>query len=901
MGIIECLGDSKSKLFITLLDDVVSGWSQFDQAGRKHCAEGVARFCNARPESVEHASGEKLRQCIALSWRRDESLLARMLMGAFTTTRQATTNEFYALLGAELDSGGSLTSAECARNREPAWFHAAFEQVPVDSRDEILLWLWVVATTGVSGWRAGAREAANAIEIAQTTRAAESARPEIRSESETAQVPAASPVPASSIDWHTPLDRVIIRLVRDSHAQVRDGLNCEDLKAVVEELCKLSHSRETSWFHKGFREAMFGDAMQKRTGDDNDERRAWYVTGYLQGSFRVSPEAARTQLLEVNDRDRKALSRPGSKQAAAISKLFVPELLQSDNLAQVARWITAYSDPSIINACIERIRRLLREDRVRDARDLAKSTRGALEASCEAGVSLFGWCYLGYLQAVAIRMLGLYTEAIAEYQQLLATMEELHPIENGEPTDELGWRQMVARIRGSELLARAGIRRLEDLEFQPAGERDAQRDALLAVRDRIDEHLQTELPYPPVALLLSWIVLAAPMRSRPEIEAALVHMDRAIPLMDGSEDDLWRASGLVDRARAWRALLVLALMDQARSESETHELRLLVERGVRPSADIVISVLTECAATGASDLEELAMLYWSDSRVAILRSDALSALIDRPKFRALLLKDPDTSFVGLLPSEKLKILREAVRASADTDPPDTTQLGLCLDEIVLLGRHYRGDAHACLEALRSGDRWKRIWDDDDFDPVEVELLEQSGDKDRAVQAARVLCYRQMNSHSPEADASIDLFEHLGGASDEVAAMRARTEPAVERSAALASDAPKVIVHFIGGDEQQKKMQSRIREIVRGQAPWIYIVFTHPGWSANWGQTLEQVTNQLPNCHIAVLEMHMRTEFGRGLRKALGEANLSWRASRGHGPESIARAIVAAGCVVARSR
>ncbi len=897
----------------SLLTDLVEAWPTADAAQLKVVAKRLARQSNARESTVLRARGDALKNLIRSGWRSDEELLAELLFLLYTSKRSPFTDLMYLALGAKTTASGSLADEEQQLAHPAQWFRAGYDALDSEKRNEARLWIWVVALRGIPAWRRGAVDAVEAIEDAEAAHAANARAAQQTAtigatphpiESETEQ-DAAEPA-AESRAWDTDLDRVVTGLILDSHAGRRGAPSPDGLDELLAELAALNRERSTTWFHIGYRDAIFGEAMAARTGLDNDERRAWYLAGFFLGGFRCDQVKAMSALLGLGRRDRETLARAQSPQARVIAPVFFAGILESDRWEQVSVWLNAAIDYELVELCIQRARRLLRANqpsKVQDLTDLATDAIAA-HATSESGRARWQFIMLQFLAAAALRMRGAFQESAAKHREVLELIPQgvaESAAGNGELFEAHAF--LLARISASAILAHVGIRRLEEIDFQRVGERDAQRKALLASRDLMRQHLEGPSRYPSVAMLWVLMVLAEGGEQDGPYKEALKFLDDALDDMVEHERDLWEETGLLSRARAWRALLVILSMDTARVESETHELRLLVEsKAAVPPADIVLAALTRAAALGAADLEELAMLYWNDSRPMILRGDCLQALMSRPDFRQRFLMDPTASLEGLLPTEKVKVLAACAHAAATADQMNRTQLAETLDELLIVARNYRDVADDCLAELERDGRWQRCWVDDEFEPLKAELQWRGGGADDAQHTLRVLANKQISESSPEAGASVDLFSEYGGDSDEADAMWTRLEGDADGAVIKPDRTPELVrVHFIGGNEMQERMQSDIRRLVKVQAPWISIQFDHPGWSSNWGSILDKVKTRLVDSDIVVLHRFMRTEFGRALRAAIGKADRNWRASGGHAPPSIARAIVSAGRAVAVGR
>lgn len=83
-----------------------------------------------------------------------------------------------------------------------------------------------------------------------------------------------------------PLDRLLINAVVDTRSRVEGALGEKGLDAAVKEFVRLNGRRHQSYFHAGFRDAIF-DRPPAPLPADNDARRRWYWTGMTMGWART--------------------------------------------------------------------------------------------------------------------------------------------------------------------------------------------------------------------------------------------------------------------------------------------------------------------------------------------------------------------------------------------------------------------------------------------------------------------------------------------------------------------------------------------------------------------------------------------------------------------------------------
>lgn len=106
------------------------------------------------------------------------------------------------------------------------------------------------------------------------------------------------------------------------------------------------------------------------------------------------------------------------------------------------------------------------------------------------------------------------------------------------------------------------------------------------------------------------------------------------------------------------------------------------------------------------------------------------------------------------------------------------------------------------------------------------------------------------------------------------------------------------VLFIGGNENQRRDESWIRDHISKTYPKLEVKFLSTGWSSNFAGYLADVRRMAPHVDVIVMMRFVRTMFGREVRKVANDAKIQWRACTGHGREFVARAILQAAQEVA---
>jgi hypothetical protein len=201
-------------------------------------------------------------------------------------------------------------------------------------------------------------------------------------------------------------------------------------------------------------------------------------------------------------------------------------------------------------------------------------------------------------------------------------------------------------------------------------------------------------------------------------------------------------------------------------------------------------------------------------------------------------------------------------------------------------------------------RWSTVWDSTgEFAGTLAHLANRSTNADLRLKAAMIIreaLMHQVNERGGRALAEdlIEALKDLGvdeswtrDAEDRLNAV-ASSQPAVQAKPAHQSLARRVL--FIGGDERQQREESRTKALLSAMAPHAVATFEYPGWSSNWGgPKLERAKALIEKADVVVTMRFMRTLYGGHIRKLVNERGIQWRATIGHGPHAIARAMAEA--------
>lgn len=123
------------------------------------------------------------------------------------------------------------------------------------------------------------------------------------------------------------------------------------------------------------------------------------------------------------------------------------------------------------------------------------------------------------------------------------------------------------------------------------------------------------------------------------------------------------------------------------------------------------------------------------------------------------------------------------------------------------------------------------------------------------------------------------------------AISAEQQPLAPEGQAGSTAVGPVTVLVVGGNEIQSRDAERVVQKVRQDDPSVNLEFVHSGWTSNWNKHLEDVKHKLDNgCHALVLLRFMRTQLGRKVRAECGRRDIQWRFCWSGGQSGIIEAV-----------
>ncbi len=710
------------------------------------------------------------------------------------------------------------------------------------------------------------------------------------------------------------LDWILIDAVVASANGQGGALKLPEIERVAEEFALLNLKRPQSCFHWGYALAFTGGTLPAHGPRFNVPRRAWIVAGWLIGHARTSPEAALGAWRALLPQDRHAvLKHPPAAQHAA--RPLVDVLITSGDIDALASWLPQINCPDNDLATAIRAlgRRLQDAGRVADLRRVAAAIDQRL-AEWGPALSL----ELQVCAVAALRKAGRCDECDGAMNELGREFAALID-PNGVPAD--GWRNLAARLleeaTPQAMLARAAIQRTEDLWFgrtrRPSDFASQHGGRLTEWCAWLKQTNDADRPEPELAYAAGLVVLCCNEAENASESCGIIAraIGLALPATNSPDAPEWMR--LI--APRMRLLLRLVMFRDQRNAASCRDAvqaiiqfernhdqlpgefrKAVVEHAIIFGIDDVADIFVGLAQRDFAELIDDRLL--DDA----LRYDAVrGTLIGRfdEVVRALTRKNAWTLRIALFKS--------LVKADVHDDC-----VARVADDLIGVIMGTQSDPNELITVFMEDERWKSVWETEaDFAGVLALLARVSTDQDirnRAALRIYQACLHEVHEPGGLAiaedylEALTDLHADqtwLDDARRQIEGQRAQHAPAANAGGANNGARPaRVKVLFIGGDERQENAETRTRVLLSTKVPHADPTFEYPGWSANWGGDLTRVEGLIRNADVVVTMRYMRTMYGRHVRRMCNDHRRQWRATIGHGPVAIARAMAHAANAVA---
>ncbi len=234
------------------------------------------------------------------------------------------------------------------------------------------------------------------------------------------------------------------------------------------ELEQLNGRRHQTFFHLGFRDALFDAQPRRQLPADNDSRRRWYASGYVSALARTDDYPAIARLYnEFTPVPQIAAAADGAAGAAAW--IVFRALCEASRFAEAGALLkidVVALSPPLRQALLATATTLLRASRATDARVFVEALWAARPEEPSDDEAAF-WLSVKRRRALCFRQLGNHRDAIALLNELV---ESGDVVTHAVALTDLGLIQIGVRRIGDLTLPKSDDERATFIESMERGE-----------------------------------------------------------------------------------------------------------------------------------------------------------------------------------------------------------------------------------------------------------------------------------------------------------------------------------------------------------------------------------------------------------------------------------------------
>jgi tetratricopeptide (TPR) repeat protein len=694
-----------------------------------------------------------------------------------------------------------------------------------------------------------------------------------------------SPSSVSDATEFTTLDRRLIQMVVDASAGIV-GAACEDeVDDLLLEIEQLNATRHVTFFHRGFRDSLFGRPPVDALPAENESRRRWYWSGYVTGLTRRDDWPRIAELFGAQSTVRELGTR-GDGPASCAAVLVFQALARADRFGEAAafaRQPAVEASAALRAAMLTTATELLRNSRANEARTLLDGlweVVGHAAEEIEEQEARFA-IDVRRRRALCLRQLGERDEALAILRELARSTDTV-----------------VRAIAHTDIgLIQAGYRRLGDMAL-PKEREDL--PSLIAALERGEDKWTTATKTKGFSPAHANFALGVLALAREKYDEADHRLGAAVTIF-GGKPEVYAVDGSLGLAQLYHGIAIcLTLQDPGRL---VHARELIVaglKKGARiprwlagPTVEALAMQNGDVAREAAAAILQHSDDEFLDELVGSSSHDVIPAL--RPAlFRRA--ASPSRSNCQRAVDYRV-VLPWLLEAQEIAKARDALEF---LEE-----RAFDGSGRTeFLDLLTRPESLSPAWDEERCRDARVRMLELAGRFVEVAAAVEAEAYRLLALDDVVTIDTVELLllelERFGPAGTECIsrlqpiidgrlAARARAEAELMAGSAgiLGDENIHVRILVVGGNEVQARMDESIRATIRDAAPGVTIEFLHSGWSGNWAAHADQFDRDAAKADGVVFLQLMRTMFGRTIR---ARCHVPWRGCRGRGQGEIVNAI-----------
>ena len=682
----------------------------------------------------------------------------------------------------------------------------------------------------------------------------------------------------------TPLDRLIIDAVVDSRQGVVGALSKQELTMAVDEFVGLNGRRQQSYFHVGFRDALFDLPFDADLPAKNESRARWYWAGAIQGWARSE---SWDRIVEAYDSTGvvRVLGDGGDPASRMAGAPIAEALWKTGRTADLHVFVGVglARQPMVFQLLLDAGTESLRSRNPGVARTV-------FALLMEAGGSL-------KTDDPITQDVPTVRRRMAHCLRLLGERQGAEDLLQGLFRDERdpGIHAMVHADLG---LLRGGFTLLDEVRIP--GDETARRDLVDRLRAG-ERHFRDSVADPDATYAchghycLGVLSLADDALGDDRFAKADMHLERAHASIRSNR--AYPAS-LVAQSELYLGIAKLQLFDAA----EIHHAAQLIVSGLK-GAQVprhFIAPTVENLALSDESIETVAgplLVSGGDEIVDALADTAIlgiyAPLAEKLHERA---RRPNRG-KALAAGD----LREALSGYLGVGDVDTA----CeiLDELEQLAIEGSG-VPEFLELLDDPDRYEPAWEQDDAAVASARCLEAAGAYAESLAKLRGIFHSYMHKGDiPNASGVLERIETYGLDRAEYVDLERRyhsstrdEDPELQNP----GGAGPVAVLVVGGNETQAKIAGRVKSKVATSDPQVTVDFLHTGWTSSWNQYVDETERRLASSDGVVVMRYIRTMLGRRVRAMCRARDVPWRFCWSGGQGGLVESVLAvAGAVRVR--
>jgi hypothetical protein len=709
---------------------------------------------------------------------------------------------------------------------------------------------------------------------------------------ESASSDSSEPVPTESAPGLTALDAALIKTIVASAVRADGALPEDQLEDVIEELITMGSARKQSFYHRGLFHVLFDHTLKFSYDGDNAERRAWYLSGVVDGFLRRGkPEEIAALLKSHPQVFEESCSEQARTGPMLLLKLY--NLLLDTQEFHLLRTLLRYQFPRlrprqqlhIAFDIQETASQMLRNDQTAEAESVlreigrhAHSVEPKGDEKLQAGWRAFDTRNARKV-AQCLQMKGDFKGAEKILMNLLAQPD--WPTK-GRVCCDIGlihgkFRSIKQTFPPKEMQAAGSLCRAlkEGRDFYQR-----------AVEEDSDDSANARF-----CLALTLIL------EKKDPQGAVDHLRSALSSILQQE----KAYSQVGVLQWTKFLLGLSLLESIDEGSQLYAADLLHQSISDPIAFPLWlwerAMTASSIFTGAILTTDIAIHFIRKGGTEAYQKILQSGIVhSAPMMRATYI--PMLPQLSLTAKERWNHLENFLDAS--NSEKNSEEVEAILDQMECIAQKDAPFRPRFLEILQDSDKISLVWTPQEVAHTIIDLHERSGDWPQAISLLQNLFYA-VRAESDERRKKVELLDildwlvHLKADAKLIADLQDRAfgdDVGPICQVPEAKEAP-ISLLYIGGNETQRQYEQTLKNEFAQEHPSWALEFYFPGWTSNWNDHLNAVKPKIRTSDAVILNTLVRTQFGRHVRKTCDES-IPWFPCTGRGKDSLKRSIKEAG-------